>query len=330
MCNRCVALPPASHNGASTPMSPAMSNIPSHDQNFKNLILDYPRQALEFFAPEEAAGIDDSVTITPIRQEQLKNRLGDRFHELDVPLKVEWPDGRRAALLFLLEEESDPARFSIHRLGRYCLELAELMDTDRVVPIVIFLRGSDSIRMQLVLGSERRAFLSFDYIACVLPEMPAEQYKDSPNIVARITLPTMGYVRQQVIDVMAWALRGLKALEPDVEKQIKYAGFIDVYSHPDDNERRLFAQRYPNEEQAMTSIIQRAITQGLEEGLQKGRQEGRQEGEAAVLLRQLVRRFGPLGAATIEQVQQASSAQLEQWADNFVDARSLSEVFGGP
>ena len=76
----------------------------------------------------------------------------------------------------------------------------------------------------------------------------------------------------------------------------------------------------------MTPIIQRAITQGLEEGLQKGRQEG----EAAVLLRQLVRRFGPLGAATIEQVQQASSAQLEQWADNFVDARSLSEVFGGP
>jgi len=23
----------------------------NHDQNFKNLILDYPRQALEFFAP---------------------------------------------------------------------------------------------------------------------------------------------------------------------------------------------------------------------------------------------------------------------------------------
>jgi hypothetical protein len=47
----------------------------SHDQNFKNLILDYPRQALAFFAPEEARDIDASVCITPIRQEQLKNRL---------------------------------------------------------------------------------------------------------------------------------------------------------------------------------------------------------------------------------------------------------------
>ena len=83
----------------------------SHDQNFKNLILDYPREALEFFAADEAAKIDVSARILPLRQEQLKERLGDRFHELDVPLLVEWPDGKREALLFILEEESDPRRF---------------------------------------------------------------------------------------------------------------------------------------------------------------------------------------------------------------------------
>lgn len=44
----------------------------SHDQNFKNLILDYPLQAIAFFSPQEAAGLDESVHITPIRQEQLK------------------------------------------------------------------------------------------------------------------------------------------------------------------------------------------------------------------------------------------------------------------
>ncbi|WP_068634757.1 hypothetical protein [Thauera butanivorans] len=42
----------------------------------QKLILDYPRQALEFFAQAEAQGIDDSARITPIRQEQLKERLG--------------------------------------------------------------------------------------------------------------------------------------------------------------------------------------------------------------------------------------------------------------
>ncbi len=42
-----------------------------HDQNFKNLILDYPIQALASFAAAEAAAIDGSARIVPVRQEQL-------------------------------------------------------------------------------------------------------------------------------------------------------------------------------------------------------------------------------------------------------------------
>src|SRR5690554_536422 len=84
----------------------------SHDQNFKNLILDYPIQAIELFSPQEAEGLDDTVRIVPMRQEQLKERLGERFRELDVPLLAEWPDGQREALLFVLEEETNPNRFS--------------------------------------------------------------------------------------------------------------------------------------------------------------------------------------------------------------------------
>lgn len=84
----------------------------SHDQNFKNLILDYPLQALQLFAPEEAAHLDETVTFTPIREEQLKDRLSYRFLELDIPLLLEWPDGRREALLFVVEQQSDPRSFS--------------------------------------------------------------------------------------------------------------------------------------------------------------------------------------------------------------------------
>jgi len=98
----------------------------SHDQNFKNLILDYPLQALRFFASEEAGEWLAGAKVVPVRQEQLQERLGKRFRELDVPLLVEWPDGQREALLFVLEEESDTSRFSIHRLAHYCLDLSEL------------------------------------------------------------------------------------------------------------------------------------------------------------------------------------------------------------
>jgi len=316
-----------------------MPAAPSHDQNFKNLILDYPRQALQFFAPEEAAHVDANARITPLRQEQLKNRLGDRFHELDVPLQVEWPDGRRAALLFVLEEESDPARFSIHRLGRYCLDLAELMQTTRVVPVVIFLRAGVHIPRELHLGGDQHTFLSFRYIACVLPDIPAERHKDSQNIVARITLPTMRYARQQAVDVVAWALRGLNTLEPDGEKCLKYLDFVQTYGKLTETEQQLLVQRYPAEEKIMSTWLttwtermraqlhQEIWQESNQDGRQKGRQEGKQEGEAAVLLRLLTRRFGPLGVPVTEQIRQASLAELEQWADNVLDARSLDEVF---
>ena len=39
----------------------------NHDQNFKNLILDYPHEALSFFAAEEARCIEAEARITPIR-----------------------------------------------------------------------------------------------------------------------------------------------------------------------------------------------------------------------------------------------------------------------
>ena len=61
----------------------------SHDQNFKNLILDYPLQALAFSAPEEAKALPPDVVIRSVREELPKDRLGDRFFELDVPLLAE-------------------------------------------------------------------------------------------------------------------------------------------------------------------------------------------------------------------------------------------------
>ena len=185
----------------------------SHDHNFKNLILDYPHQAIAFFAAIEAQAIDAGARILPIREEQLKERLGERFRELDVPLLVEWPDGRRAALLFVLEEETDPDRFSIHRLAHYCLDLAELYATDRVVPVVIFLHPG-SFPTRLVLGSETRGYLDFRYIACALKQIPARDHLHSTNLVARLNLPNMAYAPEDKLLVYAQAIRGLVALEP--------------------------------------------------------------------------------------------------------------------
>jgi len=168
------------------------NNLITHDQNFKNLILDYPRESLMFFAEKEARDLPPDVKITPVRQEQLKDRLGDHFHELDTPLQLEWPDGRRAAMVFVLEEETEPRYFSIHRTGRYCLHVSELLKTDRVVPVVIFLnRGQYS--PVLTLRGNWNTYIYVRFIACDLGRIPAEKYVTSTNIVARLNLPNMAW-----------------------------------------------------------------------------------------------------------------------------------------
>ena len=76
----------------------------THDQNFKNLILDYPRQSIALFAASEAQTIDADARVTPVRQEQLQERLGERFRELDIPLLVELESGTPT----LLERPAPP------------------------------------------------------------------------------------------------------------------------------------------------------------------------------------------------------------------------------
>ena len=161
-----------------------------HDQNFKNLVLDYPREALAFCAEAEARAITPEVRITPVREEQLQERLGERFRELDIPLLVEWPDGRRAGFVFVVEEESDPARFSTLRLAHYCLDIAELLKTRRVVPVVIFLRGG---RTASAATGRRQTAMSIS-ISTSSPRAGRDvvhRYRDSDNLVARVNLPNM-------------------------------------------------------------------------------------------------------------------------------------------
>ncbi len=302
-----------------------------------------PRDALEFFAPEEAPLPEDEVRFIPARQEQLQERLGEHYRELDTPLLVEWQDGRREAILFVMEEESDWRRFSLRRLAHYCLDLTELFETDRVVPVVIFLRAAAAAPTTLTLGTERQPYLTFDCLACKLKEIPLERWEDSNNLVARINLPNMRRPEHRKVEIYASAIRGLLALEPDGDKRAKYADFIDIYAGLTENERRRYRRQYPEEGATMAGIVQRArdegmrqgrdegMRQGRDEGMRQGRDEGmrqgRVEGERVVLQRLRRRRFGILSPAIVDRLGQASTAELETWAENVLDAETLDQVF---
>jgi hypothetical protein len=189
-----------------------------------------------FLAAAEARDIDAAARLLPIRQAQLQKRRGERGRELDVPTRVEWPDGRRGALLFAFEEKTEPGRFSIYRLARYCLELAELFDAERVVPVVIFLHPG-RLPVRLTLGGDRHRYLDFRHLACALFRLQASDYFKSRNIAARLNLPDMACEPSRKVDVYAYAVRGVLELEPSLERRLKYLDLVDTYANPADNER---------------------------------------------------------------------------------------------
>ena len=264
------------------------------------------------------------------RIDQRKERLGERFRELDTPLLVEWPGGRREALLFVLEEESADRRFSIHRLAHYCLDLAELFATDRVVPVVIFLRAGEVSR-RLSLAGERHTYLRFEYLHCALGTLAYERDRDSDNLVARLNLPNMHYAAEDKLEVYAQAVRGLMTLEPDPEKRLKYADFVDIYAGLDDNELELYCERYPEEARSMSTFAERFVEKGRQEGRQEGRKEGRkegrQEGEAQMLLRLLRLKFGVLPEEVQRRIESAEADALLALSERVLTANSIDEVF---
>ena len=196
-----------------------------------------------------------------------------------------------------------------------------------MVPVVIFLRGR-APRWELVLGTERHAYLHFDFIACELAAIAYEGFRDSDNIVARLNLPNMHYAPGHKLDAYAQAVRGLVNLEEDPEKRLKYIDFIDIYGNLDDNERTRYEQEYPQEAEIMTGFAERFIEQGRREGMQQGRLEGKQEGQATILLRQLQLKFGAVPDPVRRKIEHADPRTLLVWSERVLTAADIEQVIG--
>jgi len=58
----------------------------SHDHNFKNLFLDFPKETLDWFFPQAEANWGKVQNVEFLRQEPKKHNLSDPSLELDMPI----------------------------------------------------------------------------------------------------------------------------------------------------------------------------------------------------------------------------------------------------
>jgi hypothetical protein len=66
---------------------------------------------------------------------------------------------------------------------------------------VIFLRAAAGAPEALRLGGDRHEYLHFRYLRCALAELDYDAYRDSANLVARLTLPSMRYPPERRVEV---------------------------------------------------------------------------------------------------------------------------------
>lgn len=91
--------------------------------------------------------------------------------------------------------------------------------------------------------------------------------------------------------------------------------------------RVLGAEVGPDAEEAMTTIGELMIREAAKEAAKEAYAKGTAEGQRKVLLRQLVARFGALPAALEGRIHEASSADLESFAERVLSAATLEDVF---
>ena len=126
---------------------------------------------------------------------------------------------------------------------------------------------------------------------------PAGRLQEKLRLMRR--LYAHGYTRQDILDLFR---------------------FIDwVMVLPEELEARFQTELAHLEEETRMPYITSIERMGIE--------RGRQEGEAAILRRQLTRRFGPLPTWAEDRLTQASLPELERWADRVLEAQQIEEVF---
>ncbi|MBW1940934.1 MAG: hypothetical protein JRI28_06110 [Deltaproteobacteria bacterium] len=277
-----------------------MSNQ-SHDHNFKNLFLDFPKESLSWFFPQAQENWGSVRHVEFIRQEPKKHKLSDPSLALDIPILFSFD--HHQLLLWLVEFQEDKAKFSIYKLLRYTTDLMESYPQAHVIPTVLFtdrMKWRKNVLRKLETKINDRVFLYFEYVFFKLFDFKARDYYNFNNPVVKILLPKMNYDRKERIEVIRQAYMGLYHLASSALFD-KYVDFIDIYAQVSPEEQNsLYREIIQHEETAM--LAQYIREKGKREGIQQGMRQGVIKTNKENVIEILELRFGKIPPEIIDKI----------------------------
>ena len=276
----------------------------SHDHNFKNLFLDFPKETLKWFFPQAEQNWGQVHKVEFIRQEPKKRKLSEPSLALDMPILFFFEN--QQLLLWLVEFQEDKAKFSIYKLLRYTTDLMEAHPHALLIPTVLFTdrtKWRKDVLRKLETRLNDRLFLHFEYLFFKLFDFNARDYYNINNPVVKILLPKMNYKKDERIEVIRQAYSGLFQLASHGLFD-KYVDFIDVYAEVSEEEQEnLYHEIIQHKETAM--LAQYIRDKGMQQGMQQGMLLDAQD----MLIEVLIERFGSVSGELSEQIKRIDSRE---------------------
>ncbi len=98
---------------------------------------------------------------------------------------------------------------------------------------------------------------------------------------------------------------------------------VEVYAGLDDNETERYQREYLEEVENMSGIAQVLRS----EGEQRGEQRGIQRGEAAILIRLMQYKSGPMAEQERQKIESADADTLLEWSERILTANRVEDIF---
>lgn len=312
----------------------------NHDSNYKQIFShkETVTELLQGFVHEEWVNEIDYSTLEKVNSSYVSEALIQREDDIiwRVKIKEQW---LYIYLLIEFQSRNDPwmaLRIMVYSglLYQDLIKSKKITAKDRLPPIfpIVLYNGSEpwTAPQQLsdLIESYPKSLHAYrpDQRYFLLEEnhIKESELKEAEGTVAEIIRLESSPEPQVVREIVGRLAKQLKNKEHDSLRRA-----ITVWIN------RIVLKKMGSEEsipemtdlQEIDNMLAERVEQWTENWKQQGLEQGLQQGEGKILVRLLEKRFGSVTDHIKEKITDATEEQLEQWADNILDAKKLDDVF---
>ncbi|MDZ7750170.1 MAG: DUF4351 domain-containing protein [Gammaproteobacteria bacterium] len=321
---------------------PDQSISDDHDSPWKEALERYFPEFLALLFPEVHAGNDWSrghSFLDKELQQVVRDAEAGRRHA-DKLVRVCAADGAETWVLVHVEVQGRPEAAFAERMFTYHYRLLDRYARD-VVSLAVLADASPGFRPSSYRRGRWGCELAFRFPVAKLLDWAAEPaWSKLEASESCFALVVMAQIRARATrdaeQRRAWKFRLVRLM---YDRRYSRDVILELFRVidwmirlPEDLEEAFREELYQLEEAKrmpyVTTVERAGIEKGLQQGLAQGQKQGQKQGEAAVLLRQLTRKFG-LAAAEAHRapIEAADAETLLAWSERILDAETPEDIF---